>query len=87
MSNALSALKNWLAANKAVWIFGALIIALDRASKVWALAYLQMRDVEFFPYFRLHYVENTGMAFGLMQNGNLLLIGVMISVIWGDTGS
>ena len=50
MSNALSALKNWLAANKAVWIFGALIIALDRASKVWALAYLQMRDVEFFPY-------------------------------------
>lgn len=81
MSNALSALKNWLAANKAVWIFGALIIALDRASKVWALAYLQMRDVEFFPYFRLHYVENTGMAFGLMQNGNLLLIGVMIAVL------
>ena len=81
MSNAWARLKTWLARNKAVWMCGALIVAADRASKNWALSYLQDKDVNFFEYFRLHYVENTGMAFGLMQNGNLLLIWIMLAVL------
>lgn len=81
MYKALSRLKAWLAHNKSVWIWGALIVAADRASKNWALCCLQDKDVTFFPYFRLHYVENTGMAFGLMQNGNQLLIWIMLAVL------
>ncbi len=81
MSKAWAAFTGWLGANKPLWICGALIVAADRASKVWALAYLQGRDVDIFPYFRLHYVENTGMAFGLMQDGNLPLIGIMLAVL------
>lgn len=78
---AWSRVKSWLLQNKSLWIFGALIVGADRASKVWALSYLQGRDVNIFPYFRLHYVENTGMAFGLFQNGNLFLIFVMTAVL------
>lgn len=81
MSNAWLRLKIWLAHNKAVWVCGALIVLADRASKNWALSYLQHKDVNVFAYFRLHYVENTGMAFGLMQNGNLLLIWIMLAVL------
>ncbi len=81
MSNAWLRLKTWLAHNKSVWVWGALIVAADRASKNWALGYLQDKDVNIFAYFRLHYVENTGMAFGLMQNGNMLLIWIMLAVL------
>lgn len=81
MSEVFTRLKAWLAHNKSVWICGALIVAADRASKIWALNYLQYRDVDLFAYFRLHYVENTGMAFGLMQNGNQVLIWIMLAVL------
>ena len=57
------------------------IFLLDRLSKVWALERLSQRAVELFPFFHLRYVENTGAAFGMMQNGNFVLIFVMLAVI------
>ena len=54
------------------------IFLLDRLSKVWALERLSQQAVELFPFFHLRYVENTGAAFGMMQNGNFVLIFVML---------
>ena len=42
---------------------------------------LSQRAVELWPFFHLRYVENTGAAFGMMQNGNFVLIFVMLAVI------
>lgn len=48
-----------------------LIFALDRLSKIWALAQLQhVGSIQIAPFFRLTYVENTGTAFGIFQNAN-----------------
>lgn len=63
-----------------LWAFAGILL-LDRFTKVWALAALAQKPVELFPFFHLHYVENTGAAFGMFQNGNTLLIGVMLAVI------
>jgi len=57
------------------------ILLLDRLTKVWALAVLSRKSIPLFPFFHLHYVENTGAAFGMFQNGNRLLILVMLAVI------
>ena len=57
------------------------ILFLDRLTKVWALKVLTENTLKIFPFFRLHYVENTGAAFGMFQNGNALLIFVMLAVI------
>ena len=54
---------------------------LDRITKTWAQAYLLNRPIEVFPFFHLHYVQNTGASFGMLQGGNTLLIGVMVAII------
>ncbi len=70
----------WLKDNRLV--VGAVmgILFLDRATKVWVLNGLN-QPIELFPFFHLHYVENTGAAFGMMQDGNFLLIFVMLAII------
>ena len=57
------------------------ILLLDRLTKVWALQVLSEKPVAVFPFFHLHYVENTGSAFGMFQNANGVLIWVMLAVI------
>ena len=57
------------------------LFALDQVTKLCARFYLRDHPVEIWPYFWLNYVENTGAAFGMLQNGNLLLIFVMIGII------
>ena len=48
-----------------------LIFALDRLSKIWALAELRhIGSIQIMPFFRLTYVENTGTAFGIFQDAN-----------------
>lgn len=70
-----SRLKNFFTENKGGIITAALIIALDRASKILALNLLAAKgSVEVLPFFRLTYVENTGAAFGSFRDGNLFLI-------------
>lgn len=64
-------------------LLGAIValVALDQVTKLAARFYLQDNLVEILPYFWLNYVENTGAAFGILQNGNLVLIFIMISII------
>ncbi len=57
------------------------IFLLDHITKVAALFYLPDKPIELLPFFHLTYVENTGAAFGLMRNGNFLLIFVMLAII------
>lgn len=70
-----------LRANQRIgWIILALVV-LDQVTKLFARLYLPNNPVEILPYFWLNYVENTGAAFGILQNGNLVLIFIMISII------
>lgn len=81
MRNLISRGVNYLKAHQGMgWAFAG-ILFLDRLTKVWALAVLTQKPVAVFPFFHLHYVENTGAAFGMFQNGNTLLIAVMLVVI------
>jgi len=76
-------LKKFFTENKGGLITAALIIALDRASKVLALKLLAAKgSVEVLPFFRLTYVENTGAAFGSFRNGNLFLIIVCAVILF-----
>lgn len=77
----MRALKEWMKENVALVSVAAGILFLDRATKVWALLQLTQRPMELFPFFHLRYVENTGMAFGMFQNGNCLLAVVMVLII------
>lgn len=70
----------WAAHQTVIWVVAAALL-LDRVTKVWALRYLQPQAWELSSWFHLRYVENTGMAFGLMQNGNLALIFIMLGVV------
>ena len=70
-----------MSAHRAMLLAGAVALLIDRATKVWALQALPGRPIEVCKYFWLSYVENTGAAFGMFQNGNGLLIAVMLVVI------
>ncbi len=74
--------RSWVAGHRMLLGAAALLLLLDRATKVWALTDLAANGpVVLGKYLWLSYVENTGMAFGLFQNGNALLIVVMLAVI------
>lgn len=72
---------NWTKRNAPFVWAAAGILLFDRATKVWALMRLAQEPVELLPFFHLRYVENTGMAFGMFQNGNGLLALVMVLII------
>lgn len=72
---------DWVKKNAPLVWAAAGILFLDRATKVWALVKLTQRPVELFPFLHLRYVENTGMAFGMFQNGNCLLAVIMVLII------
>jgi len=74
-------LSTWLKKNAPFVWAAAGILFLDRATKVWALLQLTQRPIELFTFFHLRYVENTGMAFGMFQNGNGFLAVVMVLII------
>ena len=57
------------------------IFLFDHITKVAAFFYLPNRPVELLPFFHLTYVENTGASFGMMRNGNFLLIFVMLAIV------
>ena len=77
-----SAVRAWLKEHRTLLWVAAVLLLIDRATKVWALQDLaQHGPVVWGKYLWLNYVENTGMAFGLFQNGNAVLIVVMLAVI------
>lgn len=49
-------------------------IALDRWSKAWILANLYKQDIKVLPFLNFTYAENTGVAFGMFQDSNKLLL-------------
>ena len=58
------------------------LIALDRATKLWAMGDLRLRGpIPVLPFFELNYMENTGAAFSLGQGANGLFIAVSIGLI------
>lgn len=71
----------WLRENKAVWLTLAFILFLDRVTKCLTLAFLPGREIALFPYLHLNYVQNTGAAFGMMQQGNTLLIFMTLLIL------
>ncbi|MBR2081555.1 MAG: signal peptidase II [Elusimicrobiaceae bacterium] len=76
-----SRMSAWIRAYRGMLIVAALLLLVDRATKVWALTSLVDRPIVVGKYLWLNYVENTGMAFGLFQNGNAVLEIVMLLVI------
>lgn len=67
---------------KAPLLYILLIFALDRISKIWALAKLkEVGNIDVLSFFKLTYVQNTGAAFGSFQNGNTGLIFVSLIVL------
>ena len=81
MRKAWRQLCTWLGQHRWLVAAGAGILLLDRLTKVLALMYLPQHPVAVCPFFHLTYVENTGAAFGMMKNGNFLLIFVMLAII------
>ncbi|MBI4371834.1 MAG: signal peptidase II [Elusimicrobia bacterium] len=59
-----------------------LLLALDRAAKLWAASALRGRDeIELLPFFGLSYVENTGAAFGLGRGANGFFVAASVVLI------
>ena len=73
--------RGWLYAKRWMVIVAAIALLVDRASKIGALQLLPGKPVVIAKYFWLNYVENTGAAFGIFQNGNGFLIVVMLAVL------
>ncbi len=58
------------------------LLALDRATKLWAAASLAaVGTIPLLPFFDLTYVENTGAAFGLGRGANKVLTAVSIGLV------
>lgn len=81
MRSALLKYAQWFNRNRTVIGVLCAVFLLDHLTKVAALLYLPDDPVKVFPFFYLTYVENTGAAFGMMKNGNFLLIFVMLAII------
>lgn len=58
------------------------VFLIDRLSKEWVIRNVSLGESwDVLPFFHLTYVENTGIAFGMGQNQNLLFIGTSILLI------
>ena len=68
---------------RAAALVGALL-ALDRATKLWAAGpLLQVGSIPLLPFFSLTYVENTGAAFGMGKGSNLMFVFVALGLVAG----
>lgn len=63
-------------------------VALDQVTKYWAVTYLMpQRNMDFIPGFLgFHYTENTGAAFSILRDKQLLLIIVTLLIIMALLG-
>ena len=71
----------WLQENKAIWITLVILLLIDRVTKRLALEFLTDHTIILLPYLHLHYVENTGAAFGTLQGENAILIVVTLCIL------
>ena len=61
----------------------AAVFVLDRAAKQLALSHLIPGPVSIAPFFKLTYVQNTGVAFGMFQNQNEVLLALSAALAGG----
>ena len=55
---------------KKLLIFGALLLVLDQVVKIWIKTHMMLGDeIRVFEWFRIHFIENNGMAFGMELGG------------------
>lgn len=77
---------------KKLWISGllvVLILLIDQASKIWIkLHFCLGEEIAVFSWFRIHFLENEGMAFGfsLGKDGGKLLLSVLRLLAIGALG-
>lgn len=64
-------------------VIAALMVVFDQLTKVWAVQTLKnAADIIIIPkVFRLHYLENAGMAFGIMQNKQIFFYIVTVIIL------
>ena len=65
------------------WLLCAVLVAADRFTKLWAVSDLKGAEAKnFIPkVLQFSYVENRGIAFGLMQNKHWLIITINLVVL------
>lgn len=52
----------------------ALVLIIDQASKIWVKTHMSLGEmIEITSWFKIHFIENNGMAFGLEVGGKLFL--------------
>ena len=71
----------WARTNKSVLITLIVLLGVDRLTKRLTLVFLSGNTLELAPFLHLHYVQNTGAAFGMMQGENLILIFISLFII------
>ncbi|HAF95768.1 MAG: signal peptidase II [Elusimicrobia bacterium GWC2_51_8] len=61
----------------------AFVFILDRTTKHFALSYLVPKPLKIAPFFKLTYVENTGVAFGMFQDQNAVFLAFSVALVAG----
>lgn len=85
----MKSLAAWCARHLPVWVV-LLVLVLDQASKFWIKLSMRIGDeIEVFSWFKIHFLENEGMAFGFSfggEGGKLLLslvrLAAIVFLIW-----
>lgn len=79
----------WCARHLPVWVV-VLVLVLDQASKFWIKLSMRIGDeIEVFSWFKIHFLENEGMAFGFSFGGDggklllsLIRLAAIVFLIW-----
>ena len=58
-----------------------LLLTLDRWSKMWILSHLTGREMTVLTFLKFTYAENTGVAFGMLQNNNTVLLILTVAIL------
>ena len=71
----------WVSHHKAICFTVIVLLLLDRLTKRLTLVFFPGQDIELLPYLHLNYVQNTGAAFGMLQNSNVLFIVITVLIL------
>ena len=56
------------------WLVIVLVLLIDQATKIWVKTHFMLgEEYRIFSWFRIYFVENEGMAFGMKMGGKMLL--------------
>ena len=85
----MKSLVAWCARHLPVWVV-LLVLVLDQASKFWIKLSMRIGDeIEVFSWFKIHFLENEGMAFGFSFGGDggklllsLIRLVAIVFLIW-----